>query len=204
MFVFQQENACHSLPYYAVFREIEKLLLNQNPIVIAIDGPSGSGKSTLAEVLEANYACQVVSMDHFFLKPEQRTAGRLGEPGGNIDYERFLEQVIPNLKAGNSFSYGVYDCGENAIVRENIIEPHILTVIEGSYSHHPKLSAIYDLKVFLDISPERQRERLLKRNGPKMLERFLNEWIPLENTYFSAFKIEEKSDVIITTHKGDS
>lgn len=195
-----QGSTCFSVLYSSVFKEIEKLLTRNTPLVIAIDGLSGSGKSTLAEMIEANYACPVISMDHFFLTPEQKTAERLKEYGGNIDYERFSLEVTPNLKSNNSFSYGIYDCQKDAIASKNIIEPHRLTVVEGSYSHHPKLLANYDLKIFLTIPSQVQRERLLQRNGPKMLERFIGEWIPLENAYFSALRILESSDLVINTH----
>lgn len=198
-----QGSTCFSIQYSAVFAELEKLLKRKMSVVVAIDGLSGSGKSTLAEMIEANYASPVISMDHFFLTPEQKTPGRLKEYGGNVDYERFLHEVTPNLKNGKSFSYGVYDCQKNAIIKENTVEPHCLTVVEGSYSHHPKLSANYDLKIFLTIPPKVQRERLLQRNGPKILDRFVKEWIPLENAYFSALKISEKSDLVINTHKDD-
>ena len=32
-------------------------------------------------------------MDDYFLQPYQRTEERLAEPGGNVDYERFKEEI---------------------------------------------------------------------------------------------------------------
>ena len=52
------------------------------------------------------------------------------------------------------------------------------------------------MKVFLDISPEEQKERILKRNGAYMLSRFVNEWIPKEETYFDTFGIRKTCDLI--------
>ena len=46
------------------------------------------------------------------------------------------------------------------------------------------------MSVFCSISPELQKKRILARNGPEMLERFLSAWIPLEERYFAAFSIE--------------
>ena len=42
-----------------------------------------------------------------------------------------------------------------------------LNIVEGSYSLHPALEPYYDLSVFLEISPESQRRRVLERNGPE-------------------------------------
>lgn len=72
-----------------------------------------------------------------------------------------------------------------------------LTVVEGAYSLHPALAEAYDLTVFLRISPELQRERLLKRNGPDGAERFLSVWVPLENAYFAALDPARRCDLIL-------
>ena len=49
---------------------------------------------------------------------------------------------------------------------------------------HPYLINDYDLTVFLQIDKAKQRKRIMERNGAIMLERFVNEWIPLEDKYF--------------------
>lgn len=185
--------------YFPVFQRIEGLLSDKDHIVVAIDGRSGSGKSTLGQLLQDVYDCPVISMDHFFLQPEQRTADRLREPGGNVDYERFQLEVKSKLRSGTAFHYQIYDCQKNRFAKSPAIEPHRLAVVEGSYSHHPLLVEAYDLRVFLTVSPEAQRERLLKRNGPAMLERFVGEWTPLEERYISAFDISRKSDLVLDT-----
>lgn len=187
--------------YFPLFWEIEKLLKSQDHVVVAIDGPSGSGKSTLSKLLQGVYHCPVIKMDHFFLRPEQRTSQRFQEPGGNVDYERFQGEAGAGLKRGLPFSYQIYNCQINRLTKSPPIEAHPLRVVEGSYSLHPALRDNYDLRVFLTISPEEQRERILKRNGPQMLERFLGEWIPLEEQYFSSCQIQEHSDLVFREYK---
>ena len=70
-------------------------------LLIAVDGRCASGKTTLAATLEEETGCNVVHMDDFFLRPEQRTPQRLAEPGGNVDYERFRQEVILPLSRGD-------------------------------------------------------------------------------------------------------
>ena len=41
-------------------------------LLIAVDGRCASGKTTLAASLERETGCNVVHMDDFFLRPEQR------------------------------------------------------------------------------------------------------------------------------------
>ena len=80
---------------------------------------------------------------------------------------------------------------------EIVVQAKKLNIIEGVYSMHPILIAAYDLKIFMDISAEEQEKRILQRDGPCKLGRFLNEWIPLENRYFREMKIAEQCDIII-------
>lgn len=185
--------------YSPVFAKIDSLRRAQDKVVVAIDGNSGAGKSSLANLLQAVYDCTVFQMDHFFLRPEQRTPARLKEIGGNVDYERFEEEVLMKLKKGVAFQYRVFNCQDQSFTFSKMLEPKKLIIVEGSYSMHPSLIASYDLKVFLEIDAIRQSARILARNGPKMHKRFMQEWVPLENEYFTKMGIKNKSDLIINT-----
>lgn len=166
------------------------------PYVIAIDGMSGSGKSTFANLLHATFPeSNLFHMDDYFLKPCQRTEERLNEIGGNVDYERFYDEIISHLDDCNEFSYRKYDCCTQLLGDLLHVEGKPLIIIEGSYSHHPYFKDAYSLRVFLDVSPSEQRERILKRNGEFMLERFISEWIPKENAYFEKYKIKENAAI---------
>ena len=78
----------------AIKKQIDKLLTQKDMVIVAIDGKCTSGKTTLASRLAAFYDCNVFHMDDFFLRPEQRTTERFAEIGGNVDYERFWEEVL--------------------------------------------------------------------------------------------------------------
>ena len=162
---------------------IDLLLEQQRAVVIAIDGKCTSGKTTLAAQLSAVYDCNVFHMDDFFLRPEQRTPERFAQIGGNVDYERFLEEILLPLKTGETFSYRPFDCGTFTLAQPVTVQPKKLTVVEGTYSHHPYFGDPYDLKILLSVSEEIQRQRVLER--PAFLHsRFFESWIPMENRYF--------------------
>lgn len=167
------------------------------PTIMAIDGPCAGGKSTLAKRLGEHFpSAKVYHMDDFFLKPDMRTAQRLAMPGGNVDHERFLKELLLPLSQGQAFSYGAYNCqsGQTTMLSG---EPAPLSIIEDSYSLHPALRGYYDLCVFLDIDPDQQARRILLRNGEKMAQRFFNEWIPMENRYFETHQVREASDLLL-------
>jgi len=182
-----------------LFDRIDALLKLDKPIYVAIDGNSGAGKTSLASMIGKVYDCNIFHMDDFFLRPELKTEERLKEVGGNVDYERFYEEVIQGLKSGQEFAYRPYNCQTMTLGDAIYVQPKKLNIIEGVYSMHPRLIDFYDLKVFLSIDPEEQSRRILERNGPVMHQRFINEWIPLENRYFEAAKIREKCDLIFET-----
>ena len=61
----------------AVLREqIDSLLTGNRPVLVAIDGPCTSGKTTLAGKLAEIYDCNLLHMDDYFLRPQQRTEER--------------------------------------------------------------------------------------------------------------------------------
>lgn len=165
----------------------------------AIDGRCASGKSTLAEKLQIIFNCEIIHTDDFFLPFEKRTPERLAEPGGNIDYERFENEVLSNLSTKKEFSYGIFDCSTGKIETERTIKTSKITIIEGSYSLHPKFADNYDVKIFVSTDSETQLQRILDRNGETMLKNFKEKWIPMEENYFSLCNVAEISDIQINT-----
>lgn len=159
---------------------------------IAIDGVCGGGKTTLAGVLAARYDCNLFHMDDFYLRKEQRTPERYAQPGGNVDYERFKEEVLDHLADEGGFTYRPFDCGTMDLGAPRTVLYKKLNIIEGSYSCHPYFGDVYQVRFFVELSPEEQRARILARNGKEKYKRFVNEWIPLENKYFETYRIWEK------------
>lgn len=179
-----------------LIQQIDFLLSQKEQVIIAIDGFCTAGKTTLSSRLARHYDCNVVHMDEFFLRPEQRTAARLAQPGGNVDHERFYQEVLLPLKTCRPFSYRPYDCSSQTLSRPVTLEPKHLTVIEGTYSHHPNFGDYCDLRIFLTVTPVVQRQRILQR--PAFLhQRFFDAWIPMEHQYFSCFSIPEKAHTVI-------
>ena len=181
----------------AQIREWIETQTEQKRITIAIDGSCTSGKSTLAAALASELDCNLFHMDDFFLRPQQRTAERYAEAGGNVDYERFYREVLKPLKTGEVFSYRLFDCRSGLLAEEVSVMPKRINIIEGSYSHHPYFGNVYDLKVFLMVSPE-IREQRIRRRLPLLQKKFFTDWIPMEQRYFETFSIREKADLVVT------
>lgn len=173
-------------------------LLQHGKVTFAIEGGSASGKTTLSNLLKRIYDCNIFHMDDFFLRPQQRTKERFEEVGGNVDRERFFEEVLVPLSKNETIYYTRFDCGTFTLLPAKEIEPKLLNVIEGSYSMHPKLAKMYDFGVFLDIDPKLQKERILKRNSQEFAKRFLEEWIPMEKRYHEIMKVKERCTLSVS------
>lgn len=170
------------------------------PIITAVDGRCGAGKTSFAAYCALYFAgCTTLHMDDFFLPPKKRTAERLATPGGNVDYERAEEELFIPLSQGREAVYRPFDCSAGAFGAPTTVPHTRLNIIEGTYALHPVLEKYAQVKLFFTCSPQVQLYRLTRREPPEKLETFRKKWIPLEETYFSAFGIENHCDVIIDT-----
>ena len=180
----------------ALVRRAEALLREKSRAVIAIDGRCGSGKTTLAGLLAARWDCTLLHADDFFLRPEQRTPARLAQPGGNFDRERFYAEALAPLLAGQDALYRPYDCHAGCL-RPPVPAPlRPVILAEGSYCCHPDLWGCYDLHVFVTAPLDVRLARLTRRPGVD-LAAFRTRWIPLEEAYFAAERLEERCDILV-------
>lgn len=185
--------------YDTICEKIQSLK-HKDCILVAIDGRCGSGKTTLANKLKQDLSCEVLAMDDFFLRPEQRTEERYQEPGGNVDYER-VEEVLKEYKEHNTATYQPFDCQTFTLGKQRILSNNPVLIVEGSYSCHPRLQKYYDYKLFLTIEPQKQRDRLHNRDRNKIQD-FIEKWIPLEENYFMSYNIEQSCDDVIDMSGG--
>lgn len=167
-------------------------------VLAAIDGRCGSGKTTLAARLASRWPSRLLHMDDFYLPFPERAPGWERIPGGNIDLERFLREALLPARAGETIRYRRCDCHAGRFEEPVELAPAPLTIVEGSYSLHPRLSGLYDLTVFLTCSPEEQLRRLREREGENFPS-FPARWIPMEERYFALFGAEGRADFAVKT-----
>lgn len=172
------------------------------PLIVALDGRCAAGKTTMAAAVarrlrEGALRVQVVHLDDFFLRPEQRTEERLATPGENIDHERFLAEILLPLSKNQPVVYRAYDCSVQALGEPIALPAADVVLAEGSYSCHRALWDYYGLRWFVDVAPAVQQRRILTRNGERMLRRFVEEWIPKEEAYHAAQMLRTRCDAVI-------
>lgn len=193
--------------YRVVLSDCAQLMqvLLEEPRLVVIDGPCGSGKSTLAGLLARLFDTQPIPMDDFFLPFDMRTAERLSQPGGNVHYERFAAEVLDRFEHGQPVRWNRFNCSDGTLIAREMPASEV-TVIEGSYSHHPalreKLIQLNALLVYIHVEDDEQLRRIEKRN-PELRHMFETRWIPLEKNYFEAYDIQGTADVVLESMPWD-
>lgn len=179
-----------------VIIRMDQMLKDNQKITLAIDGHCGSGKTTCGVFLNKLYDSNLIHVDDFYLQKHQRTRERYEQPGGNFDRERLEEEVLIPIKENRDIDYHWFDC-YTLTLQDLIHLPHKnINIIEGSYSMYPSLRSYYNLSLFIDIDPDKQLERIAKRN-PDNYQDFVDKWIPYENTYFDTYHVKEACDIVI-------
>ncbi len=163
--------------------------------ITSLEGKCTSGKTTITKLLEDKYT--VINIDDFFLSKEKKTPNRLNEIGGNIDYElvkEVLEQIKKSWKENKQvLEYKIFDCSKQQYNIKKITLKNKV-ILEGVYSYHPYFNNLIDYLAYLQVDPNTQIKRI--ENRP-LKDKFINEWIPLENKYFDYHQLEDNCDVII-------
>lgn len=174
---------------------LDDLFKEKDHIILTIDGMACSGKTTLSEKLKEYYDVRVIHMDHFFLPKNLRTEDRFLIPGGNVHFERFKEEVLPNIHS--DIEYRHFNCSLMNYDKILKLPFKKLTIVEGSYSAHPIFSKYYDFLIYMSIDYDKQLERIKHRDGEFILNKFINEWLKYEKLYFETYNIDEIADVLI-------
>lgn len=182
----------------ALLKMTERGSAGERPAIIAIDGRCGSGKTSFAELVGRLFSCNVFHMDDYYLPLASRLENWKSHPAGNMDLERFHQDVLLPAKAGEQVVYCPYDCQMGQMKEKQLFKPSRLTVVEGSYSQHPLLAEYYDLKIFLTCSGKEQESRLRAREGSHFTA-FKEQWIPMEENYFEHCAVETGSDIVVDT-----
>ena len=97
------------------------------------------------------------------------------------------EEIFDHLHDENGITYRRFDCSKQELLEPVHVPYKEMVIVEGSYCQHPYFGEPYDLKIFLQISGEEQKKRIIARNGEKMWKRFEEEWIPKELAYFEKY-----------------
>ncbi len=149
--------------------------------LICIDGPAGSGKTTLASELAERFATQgistiIIHMDSLY--------DGWGEPLGKTLRDRLRTVVLPALSLGKDFSLPAFDWLIDAWgVAEKYSTAQVI-ILEGVGSFQKMSRSYSTLGIWIEVSAEEGRERVLERDGYH-LEPQIKHWQKKEREHFT-------------------
>jgi len=131
--------------------EIAERIVNSGPRVVYVAGASCSGKSTITRLLAASlrqlgHTPRVITLDNYFLNPDQRPL----DENGNIDFESFygldlklLDDNINALLNGEKAEIPLYSfnkCHREEHGTTMQIAPNDILMLEGIHALNPELT----------------------------------------------------------------
>lgn len=154
---------------------------------VGVDGYGASGKTTLAARLVAALPDgDVVHVDDF---------ARPDLPGW--DRDRFRVQVLEPLLAGRAARYQRWDFAANAGADWREIAPGRVLVVEGVSATDVRVGVPWDVTLWLDVPEEVRRRRIADRDGEALRERWLTDWIPMEEAYVRDQHPQQRVDLVV-------
>ncbi|MDF1684164.1 MAG: uridine kinase [Legionellaceae bacterium] len=180
--------------------------------LIAIAGASGSGKTTIAHELHQYYSedqCLTISSDNYYndlrhITPQERDNINFDHPN-SIDFE-LLTQHLQQLKQAESIDMPTYDFATHARQEQTLrVSPKAMIIIEGILIlHHAYLTALYDIKLFVDADADICLIRRLRRDITKRgrnMEDILTQYTHHVKPMFDVFvePCKSSADLVINT-----
>ena len=181
------------MTYDELFGKMEELRGTYNAFAVAIDGMAGAEKTTLAAYLSKKYGAPVVHLDDFRLPPAERPKGWETIPGGDVDFERFEEEIVAPWMEKRPLVYTTVDPVTGEMLDRRALPDGQMFLFEGTYIMHPMIRDFFDLRLFVRVGAEEQARRLAAakvRAGALPTETRLD----LERAYFDAYMTEALAD----------
>jgi uridine kinase len=139
-------------------------------LVVGIVGPSGSGKSTLCQILKDGKPDKYehIKLDNYFKDPEtfpMKEGFKNWELPTNLKFDELIKD-LEILKNGQEVYTKTFPKKAGVSPEPLILTPKPVILVEGfMLFKEPRLKEMLDLKIFLDIPPDKMLERRAVRFG---------------------------------------
>jgi uridine kinase len=188
------------------------------PYIVGVAGGSGSGKTFFLKCFLEHFAademCRVSQDDYYIpvahkMTPEENTLYNFDLPS-TVDSGHF-ERDIERLLQGETILKKEYTFNNaNLVPRVLEIKPAPIMIVEGLFIlHFKKISALLDLKIFIeadnDIALQRRIKRDLTERGyssDDVMYRWVNHVVPAYNEFLLPYR--DECDRVITNNSHEA
>jgi len=170
------------------------LKLDNDPVLIAVEGFGGAGKTTFANNLATllKHAC-VVGIDDFIIKDR---IDRASWDDGVFDRSRLEMQVLKPLREGKKAHYQKL-LWDTETLSDPVTIPNVrYVIVEGITSYHPDIAYYYDVKIWIHAPIEVASERGVLRDAGNENESKWGVWANNDIIYRNKYHPEERADFV--------
>jgi phosphoglycolate phosphatase len=178
--------------------------------VIGVNGVDASGKTIFALELD-NYLrsrgihTAIIHADDFHNPRAVRIADSSPEGYINNAFDTAqMAALIRELKQGSkNISINLHDLDTDAYTnnRTFVVTGNTVIIVEGVLLYRPPLDALFDYRIFLEVSFDevlrRARERDVPKYGEIFIQRYINRYIPAQKLYLDEYEPKERSQLVI-------
>jgi uridine kinase len=155
---------------------------------VGVDGLGAAGKTTLAtEIAAVLPGAVVVAVDDF---------GRVGVRGWDSDL--FVRQVVQPLRSGRPARYQTWDLRTDSPLGWAEVQPGRPVVVEGVSATDRRVPVPWDLTLWVDAPAALRWSRIVSRDGPDLLDRWRDDWLPSEQDYVATQQPQARVDAVVT------
>lgn len=200
----------------SVLERVSDLIRKQkedHPYLVAIDGIDCAGKTIFADDLEqfmADQGFNVIraSLDEFHNPREFRYQRGKDSPEGyyidSFNYKALFDYLLDPLRPTGSREYRtkVFDSEKDEWVKSDprIASKDSILIFDGVFLLRPQLEAVWDLRIYLDISYDECLRRAVERNkgeSGEIIEKYKIRYISGQKLYHMHAGPKRKADLII-------
>lgn len=175
---------------------IEKLMQDNDQVVVGISGFPGSGKSTLADRLKSHFInadSHVVRLDNLYT-PLPRGTGLFD------DYDwTLLRRIVDDVHTGKPLQYRGRGFEGEVLLFD--VPPPKIAIVEGIRLFRRQFMDNFNLSVWVDCPPDLALDRAKSRdlgqgNDEAYMQRWDTEWAPKSLEYYRTYHPEHLADFI--------
>lgn len=169
------------------------------PLLIGIDGRSGSGKTVLSKVLADNlstdYEVTVLRLEDLYW----------GWDGLQAGIEKFSQDVLPALAAGETATYQIWDWdapGAGAPGPTVTTKPTHVIICEGVGVGARPNREFLDVLIWLRVPDDTRYRRAMGRDGEKYRAHW-DRWAAQERAMLDQDQIYDAADLVLVANEPD-
>ncbi len=164
---------------------IQAKAVNDDLVLVAIDGHAGAGKSTLASWLATHLQhAQVITLDDFYraLSPQQQQQLQADKAlQAYFDVTSFATQILQPLANQMPVSWQPIDWLTAQPLALKTVRPQGVVLIEGVFACHQALLDYMDISVMVMAGSQQRQQRVLGRSQPDT--HWYQHWAETETWY---------------------